>query len=94
MGSKSYKMSIMLDICKSIIKSIFKRNPTHSYSDFKVPTYIYKFTVLLIFFLICFNETDDKYIFTKYVLVSLKNENPWRPFVYPPVERREPYLGL
>ena len=40
---------------------------------------------MLILFLICFNETDDKYIFTKYVLVSLKNENPWRPFVYPPV---------
>ena len=82
MGSKSYKMSIMLDMCKSIIKSKFSK---YSYSDFKVPTHIYKFTVLLILFLICFNETDDKYIFTKYVLVSLKNENPWRPFVYPPV---------
>ena len=73
----------MLDMCKSIIKSIFKRNSIYSDSNFKVPTHIYKFTVLLIFFLICFNETDDKYIFTKYVLVSLKNENPWHPF--PPV---------
>ena len=42
-------MLIILDICKNIIKSIFKRNLTHLDSDFKVPTYIYKFTVLLIF---------------------------------------------
>ena len=92
MGSKSYKMSIMLDMCKSIIKSKFSKEIQHIHiliSKYQ-PIFI---NLLFYFFLICFNETDDKYIFTKYVLVSLKNENPWRPFVYPPVGLTGTLLG-